>query len=447
MNTYVLRFTTKGIKNIDKLTSVDFYNNSISKGKAINLDKKNVKGIFGINGAGKSAYMLAMDIYNTMTIKSDYLVQDVIKNKLEKLINKSTKELFLENIFAVSKEDDEYKVYEVLKHTIIINYFLNDFNQKTFSVNEKLERLIGNTINSEYEEIYRVNGGQLVINDKFPNNDWYFYEYSNRLEQSSLVSYTLNSLSKNQEEDLNNKKLLWYLFVSYYNSFTTKVFIDNEDLQENYVLDDVIIKKNDKSLDLFRNDDKYIISFKIMDDIVKKDKFESYKKQVSKLKEFIQILNPNLKDIRIDEKIDGDYYRCNKVFVYDDYEVDEDCESTGIKRIIKMYAYINLAIKGSKVFIDELDANISGVFLDKLLEFFAENGKGQLCFTSHNILSMNILKQYKNTITVFGETGKVVNIVKNGHYQPVNLFYEGFIEDSPFNINSFDFFKSFGLEE
>ena len=134
------------------------------------------------------------------------------------------------------------------------------------------------------------------------------------------------NVSKNQEEDLNNKKLLWYLFVSFYNSFTTKVFIDNEDLQENYVLDDVIIKKNDKSLDLFRNDDKYIISFKIMDDIVKKDKFESYKKQVSKLKEFIQILKPNLKDIRIDEKIDGDYYRCNKVFVYDDYEVEEEDE-------------------------------------------------------------------------------------------------------------------------
>ena len=447
MKTYVLRFTTKGVKNIEKITSVDFYNNSISKGKAISIDKKNVKGIFGINGAGKSAYMLAMDIYNTMTTKSDYLVQDVIKNKLEKLINKSTKELFLEIIFAVSKDDDDYKVYEVLKHTIIINYFLNDFNQKTFAVNEKLERLIGNTINSEYEEIYRVNGGKLVINNKFPNNDWYLDEYSNRLEQSSLISYTLNSLSKNQDDDLNNKKLLWYLFVSFYNSITTKVFIDNEDLQENIILDDVLIKKNDKAFDLFRNDDKYVVSFKIMNDIVKKDRYESYKKQVNKLKEFIQILKPNLKDIKIDAKVDGDYYRCNKIFVYDDYEVDEDCESTGIKRIIKMYAYINLAIKGAKVFIDELDANISGVFLDKLLEFFAENGRGQLCFTSHNILSMNILKQYKNSITVFGETGKVVNVVKNGHYQPVNLFYEGFIEDSPFNINSFDFFKSFGLEE
>ena len=60
---------------------------------------------------------------------------------------------------------------------------------------------------------------------------------------------------------------------------------------------------------------------------------------------------------------------------------------------------------------------------------------------------MNILRKYKNSITSFGETGKVVDIVKNGHYSPVNLFYEGFVEDSPFNINSFDFFKSFDLEE
>ncbi len=447
MKTYILRFTTKGIKNIDKMTSIDFYNNSVSKGKVINIEKKNVKGIFGINGAGKSAYMLSMDIYNTITTKSDYLVQDVIKNKLERLINKSLKELFLENIFAVSKEDDDTKIYEVLKHTIIIKYYFNDFKQKIFTLNEKLERLVGTTINSEYEEIYRVNDGKLTVNDKLLDSSWYKEEYSNRLEWSSLISYTLNSLSKNKDEDLDNKKLLWYMFSTFYNSLTTKVFIDSEDLQENYTLDGAFIIMNHKSLDPFRNDEKYIISFKIMNDVVEKDKFDSYKKEVNKLKEFIQILKPSLKDIRIDSIIDGDYYRCNKIFVYDGYEVDEDCESTGIKRIIKMYAYIDLMVKGAKVFIDELDANISGVFLDKLLEFVAENGKGQLCFASHNILSMNILKQYKNSITVIGETGKVVNIVKNGHYQPVNQFYEGFIEDSPFNINSFDFFKSFGLEE
>ena len=444
MKTWIIRFTTKGIKNIDKLTSVNFYNNSVSKGKTIDLEKKNLKGIFGINGAGKSAYVLAVDIYNSITTKSDYLVQDFNKSLLNELINKATKELFLENIFAVSKEDDFNKVEEVLKHTVVIYSSVNEFNQKVYRISEKLEKLRGNTINSNYEEIYSVNDGKLIVGDKCIDSDLFKDEYSNRLDQSTLSSYLLNSLAKNNpDEELGKGSLLLYLFYTYFNANSTKCFIDNDDIHDGIRFNDIAIS-NAKISKMF---DNYIVTFRINGDIISRDDFDKYQAQVESLKEFIQILKPNLKDIRIDYRIDGDNYRCNKIFVYDDYEVDEEYESTGIKRIVKMYAYLNLAMKGYKIFIDELDANISGVFLDRLLEFFAENGQGQLCFTSHNIMSMNILKQYKNSITVFGETGKVVNVVKNGHYQPVNLYYEGFVEDSPFNINSFDFYKSFGMEE
>ena len=444
MKTWIIRFTTKGIKNSDKLTSVNFYNNSVSKGKTIDLEKKNLKGIFGINGAGKSAYVLAVDIYNSITTKSDYLVQDFNKSLLNELINKATKELFLENVFAVSKEDDFNKVEEVLKHTVVIYSSVNEFNQKVYRISEKLEKLRGNTINSNYEEIYNVNDGKLTVSDKCIDSDLFKDEYSNRLDQSTLSSYLLNSLAKkNTDEELGKGSLLLYLFYTYFNANSTKCFIDNDDIHDGIRFNDIAIS-NEKISKMF---DNYIVTFRINGDIVSRDDFDKYEAQVESLKRFIQILKPNLKDIRVDYRIDGDNYRCNKIFVYDDYEVDEEYESTGIKRIVKMYAYLNLAMKGYKVFIDELDANISGVFLDRLLEFFAENGQGQLCFTSHNIMSMNILKQYKNSITVFGETGKVVNVVKNGHYQPVNLYYEGFVEDSPFNINSFDFYKSFGMEE
>ena len=444
MKTWIIRFTTKGIKNIDKLTSVNFYNNSVSKGKTIDLEKKNIKGIFGINGAGKSAYVLAVDIYNSITTKSDYLVQDFNKNLLNELINKATKELFLENVFAVSKEDDFDKVEEVLKHTVVIYSSVNEFNQKVYRISEKLEKLRGNTINSNYEEIYNVNDGKLTVSDKCIDSDLFKDEYSNRLDQSTLSSYLLNSLAKkNTDEELGKGSLLLYLFYTYFNANSTKCFIDNDDIHDGIRFNDIAIS-NAKISKMF---DNYIVTFRINGDIISRDDFDKYQAQVESLKRFIQILKPNLKDIRVDYRIDGDNYRCNKIFVYDDYEVDEEYESTGIKRIVKMYAYLNLAMKGYKIFIDELDANISGVFLDRLLEFFAENGQGQLCFTSHNIMSMNILKQYKNSITVFGETGKVVNVVKNGHYQPVNLYYEGFVEDSPFNINSFDFYKSFGMEE
>lgn len=444
MKTWIIRFTTKGIKNIDKLTSVNFYNNSVSKGKTIDLEKKNLKGIFGINGAGKSAYVLAVDIYNSITTKSDYLVQDFNKNLLNELINKATKELFLENVFAVSKEDDSDKVEEVLKHTVVIYSSVNEFNQKVYRISEKLEKLRGNTINSNYEEIYNVNDGKLTVSDKCIDSDLFKDEYSNRLDQSTLSSYLLNSLAKkNTDVELGKGSLLLYLFYTYFNANSTKCFIDNDDIHDGIRFNDIAIS-NAKISKMF---DNYIVTFRINGDIISRDDFDKYQAQVESLKRFIQILKPNLKDIRVDYRIDGDNYRCNKIFVYDDYEVDEEYESTGIKRIVKMYAYLNLAMKGYKIFIDELDANISGVFLDRLLEFFAENGQGQLCFTSHNIMSMNILKQYKNSITVFGETGKVVNVVKNGHYQPVNLYYEGFVEDSPFNINSFDFYKSFGMEE
>ena len=403
MKTWIIRFTTKGIKNIDKLTSVNFYNNSVSKGKTIDLEKKNLKGIFGINGAGKSAYVLAVDIYNSITTKSDYLVQDFNKSLLNELINKATKELFLENVFAVSKEDDFNKVEEVLKHTVVIYSSVNEFNQKVYRISEKLEKLRGNTINSNYEEIYNVNDGKLTVSDKCIDSDLFKDEYSNRLDQSTLSSYLLNSLAKkNTDEELGKGSLLLYLFYTYFNANSTKCFIDNDDIHDGIRFNDIAIS-NEKISKMF---DNYIVTFRINGDIVSRDDFDKYEAQVESLKRFIQILKPNLKDIRVDYRIDGDNYRCNKIFVYDDYEVDEEYESTGIKRIVKMYAYLNLAMKGYKVFIDELDANISGVFLDRLLEFFAENGQGQLCFTSHNIMSMNILKQYNNSFWWNRESGK-----------------------------------------
>ena len=443
MKTYLLRFSTKGIKNLDKLISIDFYNNSITKGKRIDLDKKNLKGIFGINGAGKSAYILAMDIYNSISTKNDYLVQNIVKTKLNKLINKSTNEIFMENIFAVSKDTDDTKMEEILKHTIVIKLIRNEYNQNELKIEERLEKLVGTTINTDYSLVYNVENSKLFINDNLIDKEWFLAEYANRLEKASLPSYTKNSIDKQNVtgNEVEKNQLLWYTSMVFINALTTKVFVDKDDIYDNVKLEDAFITKYTKIVE------NYTVSFNITEDIIAKDKYDEYEKQVNKLKEFIQIIKPNLKDIRIERKIDDDYYHCNKILVYDNYEVDEEYESSGIKRIIKMYNYLNLAVKGYKVFIDELDANISGVFLDKLLEFYAENGKGQLCFTSHNIMSMNILKQYKNSITVIGETGKVVNVVKNGHYQPVNLFYEGFIEDSPFNINSFDFYKSFGLEE
>ena len=60
-------------------------------------------------------------------------------------------------------------------------------------------------------------------------------------------------------------------------------------------------------------------------------------------------------------------------------------ESTGIKKLVKLYMYIREMKRGGIVFIDEFDANLHDVYLCALLEYLMEYGEGQLCFTTHNI--------------------------------------------------------------
>lgn len=56
-------------------------------------------------------------------------------------------------------------------------------------------------------------------------------------------------------------------------------------------------------------------------------------------------------------------------------------------------------VEGGIVFIDEFDSNIHDVYLCALLEYLMEYGKGQLCFTTHNVSPMDVLKHHKNQLT------------------------------------------------
>ena len=99
------------------------------------------------------------------------------------------------------------------------------------------------------------------------------------------------------------------------------------------------------------------------------------------------------------------------------------------------------------MFIDELDANIHDYYLCKLLEFTAEYSNGQLCFTTHNLGPMKVLKNYKKSIDFISRDNDITSWVKNGHYDVTSLYSKGFIDKSPFNLQSFDFLKVFGINE
>ena len=73
-------------------------------------------------------------------------------------------------------------------------------------------------------------------------------------------------------------------------------------------------------------------------------------------------------------------------------------------------------------------------------------GKGQLCFTAHNLDPMIVLKENKKSIDFLTDNGKLVSWVKNGNATPDNSYRNGMIEEIPFNIDSTDFMKIFGEE-
>ena len=130
--------------------------------------------------------------------------------------------------------------------------------------------------------------------------------------------------------------------------------------------------------------------------------------------------------------------------VYENYSLDKEFESRGIKKLMDLFGYLDAASTGWIVFIDELDSNISDVYLDKLIEYFVYYGKGQLCFTSHNLSPMNVLKGNKNSINFISSINTVHVWTNNGNLSPENAYKNGFIEDSPFNVDASDFLGLLG---
>ena len=90
----LIKYSVKGIKAIDQLVSLSFYKKIIPK----NADTQayNIKGIYGMNGSGKSGIITSVEILKSLLIDSDYLNNPIVQKNLDEIINKKTNELFIE---------------------------------------------------------------------------------------------------------------------------------------------------------------------------------------------------------------------------------------------------------------------------------------------------------------------------------------------------------------
>jgi len=449
---FLVSYRVKGIKNFEEEVSLSFYKKTITK--PIDIGNYNVKGIYGMNGSGKSAIISSVDILRNLLINENYLNNPIVQGSLDEIINKKIEELHIGTKFLFKVSEDRAYLYEyevVLKKNDFGKYVIDSEQLSCKNAFSKKDEFIP-VFKVKKGEIEYINTEDIVLENEFREKT------KNLLSNSSASSLFFMKFNHNKIETVNLASISVGTLVLLCYSFNMYVYMDQSDNHTDYFVNDIndILNKNseknikihDVQMNLLNISDIQNLSiFSCKTNTIPVDKYEAYKDFVKKLKKFIQIFKPELKDIEIERKDKGVDYVCSLNMVYEGFSINSEFESTGIKKLIKLYAYLQEMVQGGIVFIDELDSNLHDVYLCALLEYLMNYGQGQLCFTTHNVGPMDILKRNKKSIDFLSIDNKIYPWKTNGNYSPAKLYKNGMIEGSPFNIDAIDFIDVFDTPE
>lgn len=442
---YLLSYTVNGIKNLDKNVRLDFYKKTIDK----NFEPReyNVKAIYGENGTGKSAIITSVKVLKNLMLNKLYLVDQKNQLFLNSLVNKKIKKasfaveflrmiegvaIFykycleidldeIDNYFKISKEELSYKRAASRKWSLV------------FSIENG--KLVNSCNNKLFEKINLDNGIETLRTQSFMS----YFVYKNMKDE----------IDENEIKAKENNLLLASLAVTINFATSLYVYLDEEDKPDKHLNESL---KNDYFINPKKYDNKMPNSTRIVfnDEILNytfyilKEDYDKKVDEIAKVYEFIKIFKPELKEIEIDKKDFYEFYICDLIFNYGDYKVNAAYESNGVKKLIRLFEAIDAVDRGSIVFIDEFDSNIHDVYLCRLIEYIEEYAKGQLCFTTQSITVMDVLENRKKSLDFLSRDHEITSWFKNSHYSASRKYKEGYIEKSPFNIESFDFLKAFG---
>ena len=416
MKVFMLSFKVNGVKNIEKEIEINFYNKTL---KRFSPCGSNVKGIFGPNGIGKTSIIKGMDILRKISLNDNYLTNDFNLIILDKIINKKIEKANLEIEFLVI-DDNKKKSRYVHSITIAITS-----PKEVKILSENIKKKDSNT-DQIVGEILIENG--IIKNDSLHKDDL----------KSEIVDITKNLLEKRSIVNIVKPSALKSLDLEKIRYFYRKLHIkiDREDSHLGYALMDNPLKD-----DMLFND-----SIGNYDIIISKNNLQIFEDYLKRMTKFLKIFKPNLRNIEYEKKEGKEEYYINILFVYDDYKVNYEFESMGIKNLFSLFTYFRALSEDEVVVIDEIDTSIHDIYLNKLIEFFAVDGKGQLVFTAHNITLLQTLKKYKHSIDFINENMEVVSWIKNGNSSPFKSYKDGYIKGLPFNIKEYDFLEIFSQE-
>ena len=433
---YLLNVRMSGIKSIKNEIRLDFYKKTVDKN--FDPDKFRVKAIYGENGSGKTAIITGIKIFQDLMLSNQYLNESKNQRFLDEIINKETSR-FTFGCEYITGEEESYIVYDY-------NFELEKNNKGDYVIkHESLNLKNGNYPNNNYVNVFECDNGELInINCNETVKNIIEKKTFNLLNKNPFMSLYIVDYTSVIEKD---KEFSYNIAVMLFLIALINVYINEEDKHDIYFLRKTIIESHEKSSEYINDINEILDTISVYsgfdDNSISKSEFDKYKESVKQLTKFIQIFKRELKSIDIDAKDDGDNYRCELIFNYGNYKVNKEFESTGIKKLVRLYSAFKAANNYGIAFVDEMDSNINDIYLCKLIEYFMYYGKGQLCFTMHNVDPMSLLKQNKNSIDFLSSDNKIVSWVSKGHASPENYYKNGMIENSPFNIDATDFIGIF----
>lgn len=445
---YLIEYAVRGIKSLDEWVELSFYKKTFTR--PFNIKRYNVKGIYGLNGTGKSAIITSVDLLKGIVLDSSYLYNPINQKNLTELVNKK-----------LGKLDYRLKFLVIINNKLILyNYELTiwkDHTDKYAIKRELLSYRYATSKNDVFTVLFETENDNII---NYINNDDYLSflmeQTKNLLTHASLSRLALEKTSQKLKKGSEHSPLQMGLVFHFLFISSLYVYMENADDHTEFLLFDLLHKQDDTSdtdtierildhLPVKSDVQLYRLSPGKM--IIPKNQYDILKKQVCKLKNFLKIFKSDIVDIQIDRRDYKDCYQCELILEYDEYSVNAEFESTGIKKLISIFAYLQKVVQGDIVFIDEMDSNLHDVYLCALLEYLMEYGNGQLCFTTHNIGPMDILKRNKKSIEFLSVDHHIHSWTTNGNYSPSKLYKNGMIDGSPFNISAIDFLSIFESEE
>lgn len=448
---YLTNYAVKGIKTLDQLISLSFYRKIIPRNPQ--TQEYNIKGIYGMNGSGKSGIIASVDILKNLLTNPNYLNNPLIQKNLDAIINKKTNELFMETTYLTETGNTLF----VFRYELTL---AKDLIGKYIITSEQLSSRKASSQNSSMKPVFKVVNGEIAFLQQDNSQElenFIFKKTTNLLSTTPLCTLFFEKILSNKDVNFSTSELFFNICTLYILGNKIHVFIDQSDDHRKYFINNLLNYEDDpeKKMAPFNDLIKHLLEtdsdrlniISVSENVVPKNSYHLFEETINKLYEFLRIFKTDLLKIKIDRKEDADVYVCNLIMVYESYQIHAEFESTGIKKLIKLYAYLKEMVHGGIVFIDEFDSNLHDVYLCALLEFLMEHGKGQLCFTTHNVGPMDILKQHKKSIDFLSLDHKIYPWTTNGHYSPSKLYRNGMIEGSPFNVDSIDFIGVFSLTE